>query len=137
MPRLIFALVLFMLPFAATAQERLPDNPAIQQVIQNQMDAFATRNVFTAWTYASPTIQQLFGSPLYFGAMVEQGYPMVWTPGEVSFLSLRDEGGRPVQQVQIVDPTGRLHILDYEMVEIDGNWRIAGVTILRGQNLGA
>ena len=89
-----------------------------------------------AWTFASPTIQQLFQHPMYFGAMVERGYPMVWTPGEVSFPSLREEDGRPVQRVQIVDGTGRLHLLDYEMVEIDGNWRIAGVTILRGELLG-
>ena len=136
MRRLFFAIVLLLMPLAAPAQTPLPANPAIEDVIQRQMDAFASRNVFTAWTFASPTIQQLFQHPMYFGAMVERGYPMVWTPGEVSFPSLREEDGRPVQRVQIVDGTGRLHLLDYEMVEIDGNWRIAGVTILRGELLG-
>lgn len=134
---LVFALALLLLPLAAPAQTQLPANPAIEDVIQSQLDAFSSGNVFTAWTFASPTIQQLFQHPMYFGAMVERGYPMVWQPGETTFLGLREEGGRPVQQVQIVDRFGSLHLLEYEMVEIDGRWRIAGVTVLRGRALGA
>ncbi|MGI3183625.1 DUF4864 domain-containing protein [Nioella aestuarii] len=136
MRRLFFAIILLLMPLAGTAQTELPANPAIEDVIQRQMEAFASRDVNTAWTFASPTIQQLFQHPTYFGAMVERGYPMVWTPGEVNFPSLREEEGRPVQRVQIVDGNGRVHLLDYVMVEINGRWRIAGVTILRGQHLG-
>lgn len=136
MRRLILALILTMAPVLATGQERLPANPDIESTIQSQLDAFSTGNVFTAWTFASPTIQQMFQHPMYFGAMVERGYPMVWQPGETTYLGLREEGDRLVQQVQILDPTGRGHLLDYEMVQIDGRWRIAGVTVLRGQHLG-
>ena len=137
MRNLILTLTLILAPLMVTAQERLPANPDIRGVIQSQMDAFSTGNVFTAWTFASPTIQQMFGSPQIFGDMVERGYPMVWQPGDVTFLGLRQQGERLVQQVQIVDPTGRGHVLDYEMVQIEGIWRISGVTILRGQSLGA
>jgi hypothetical protein len=125
-----------MAPVLATGQERLPASPDIESTIQSQLDAFSTGNVFTAWTFASPTIQQMFQHPMYFGAMVERGYPMVWQPGETTYLGLREEGDRLVQQVQILDQTGRGHLLDYEMVQIDGRWRIAGVTVLRGQHLG-
>lgn len=137
MRQVILVLSLVLAPLIASAQERLPANPDIQSVIQSQMDAFSAGNVATAWTFASPTIQQMFGSPQIFGDMVERGYPMVWQPGETSFLGLWQDGGRLVQQVQIVDPTGRGHLLDYEMVEIEGRWRISGVTILRGPSVGA
>jgi len=134
---LILVLIFVLAPLMATAQDRLPANPDIQAVIQSQTDAFSTGNVFTAWTFASPSIQQMFGSVQIFSDMVERGYPMVWNPGEVTFLGLRQQGARMVQQVQIVDATGRGHVLDYEMVQIDGAWRISGVTILRDQALGA
>lgn len=136
MRQFILALFLMLAPHIATAQERLPPNPEIESTIQSQLNAFSTGNVFTAWTFASPTIQQMFQHPMYFGAMVERGYPMVWQPGETTYLGLRQEGERLVQQVQILDPTGRAHLLDYEMVQIDGRWRISGVTVLRGQALG-
>lgn len=134
----MFLIIVFLMliPLGAAAQDRLPANPDIESTIQSQLDAFSTGNVFTAWTFASPTIQQMFQHPMYFGAMVERGYPMVWQPGETTYLGLREEGDRLVQQVQILDQTGRGHLLDYEMVQIDGRWRIAGVTVLRGQHLG-
>lgn len=137
MRNFLFTLLLVLAPLGAMAQERLDPDPDIQAVIQGQLDAFSTGNVFTAWRFASPTIQDMFQHPMYFGAMVERGYPMVWRPGETTFLGLREEGGRLIQQVQIVDSAGRLHLLDYDMVEIDGAWRIAGVTVLRGQAVGA
>jgi len=133
----LFILCLALAPLGVAAQERLDPNPDIRGVIGNQLDAFSTGNVFTAWTFASPTIQDMFGDAMTFGTMVERGYPMVWQPGETTFLGLRQEGGRLLQQVQIVDPSGRLHLLDYDMVQIDGDWRIAGVTVLRGQGVGA
>lgn len=132
----LITVILMLFPLGAAAQDRLPANPDIESTIQSQLDAFSTGNVFTAWTFASPTIQQMFQHPMYFGAMVERGYPMVWQPGETTYLGLREEGDRLVQQVQILDQTGRGHLLDYEMVQIDGLWRIAGVTVLRGQHLG-
>jgi len=132
----LITVILLLMPFGVTAQDRVEANPDIEAVIQGQLDAFSTGNVLTAWTFASPTIQLMFQHPTYFGAMVERGYPMVWQPGETTFLGRREEGDRLVQQVQILDATGRGHLLEYEMVQVDGRWRIAGVTILRGQYLG-
>ncbi|WP_071672637.1 DUF4864 domain-containing protein [Nioella nitratireducens] len=137
MRKFLLIFTLLVMPLGAMAQERLPANPDIEGVIQSQLDAFSTNSVYAAWRYASPRIQELFGSAEAFGVMVERGYPMVWRPGETTFLGLRQEGELQVQQVQIVDPTGRLHLLDYAMTEVDGDWRIAAVTVLRGQGVGA
>ena len=69
--------------------------------------------------------------------MVRNGYPMVWRPGEVRYLELRDIDGALWQKVLIRDQSGRLHILDYQMVETGDGWRINGVQLLRPPGVGA
>jgi hypothetical protein len=62
--------------------------------------------------------------------MVTQGYPMVWRPGDVRYLELREEGGSHWQKVMITDQAGRVHILQYRMIDTPEGWRINGVQIL-------
>ncbi|MBV2358774.1 DUF4864 domain-containing protein [Thalassococcus sp. CAU 1522] len=115
---------------AAHAQQALPPEPGIEATIQSQIDAFLKDDFATAFTFASPSIQMLFGSPERFGAMVRQGYPMVWRPGDVRFGDLREIGGALWQKVIVVDADGETHVLDYRMVMQGGDWRISGVQIL-------
>lgn len=110
---------------------------AIQGVISDQIAAFEHDDFATAFTYASPTIRQLFGSPDRFGEMVRQGYPMVWHPGEVRFAELEERDGRTLQRVLVTDDAGALHVLEYEMVSVDGAWRIDGVRLLEEGSVGA
>ena len=103
---------------------------AIEDVIGDQLDAFNARDVDRAWTYASPTIQGLFGSPGNFGMMVQRGYPMVWDNAEVRYLEQREIDGRLWQKVLIRDAQGGLHLLDYQMQQTDLGWRINAVQLL-------
>ncbi|MCU4655031.1 DUF4864 domain-containing protein [Roseibacterium sp. SDUM158016] len=134
---LIACLALVLTVPLASAQERLAPNPAIETTIQNQFDAFLDRDVGEAWQYASPNIQSLFGSPENFGRMVEQGYPMVWTPGRVEFIDLQSLGGILVQRVEVIDQAGTAHYLGYQMIETGEGWRINGVQVLRAPQVGA
>lgn len=68
--------------------------------------------------------------------MVRNGYPMVWRPAEVRYLKLREVKGALWQRVLIRDRAGGVHLLDYQMVRVDGNWRINGVHILRAPDVG-
>ena len=52
---------------------------------------------------------------------------MVRDPGKVRMLDLREEGGRILQRVEILDSKGTLYLLDYEMIEGDDGWKINGV----------
>lgn len=134
MIRTVIALSLFM-STAALAEE--PRNAAIEGVIQSQMEAFLADDVAGAFTYASPMIQNIFGSHQRFGVMVEQGYPMVWRHREVKFLELRMRGAHLWQKVLITDNAGNLHLLDYQMIEEAGRWQINGVQILEMPQIGA
>jgi hypothetical protein len=129
----VLAVVLALLPVSARAQGV---DAEIRGVIQGQIDAFGANDVATAFSYASPMIQGLFGTPENFGMMVQQGYPMVWRPGAVRFEGLREQGGRKVQSVFITDLQGRDFIADYEMIETPEGWQINGVTIREAEGVG-
>ena len=132
MRTLLFSLILILSGLSVRA-----DETSIQTVIQSQITAFQQDDFATAFTYASPTIRQLFGTPERFGMMVRQGYPMVWRPGQVDFLPLKTEPNRTLQDVMITDQTGVVHMLRYTMIEGEISWLINGVQVLRAPQAGA
>jgi hypothetical protein len=71
------------------------------------------------------------------GAWWQQGYPMVWTPGQVEFIDLQSLGSIIVQRVEVIDQAGTAHYLGYQMIQTENGWRINGVQILRAPQVGA
>ena len=81
----------FILAIAFWIAASLPawaESKAIETTIRAQITAFQADDFERAFTYASPTIQQIFRAPDVFGRMVRQGYPMVYRPSEIAFLEL-------------------------------------------------
>ncbi len=115
---------------AGMASGAYAQNAEIEANIAAQIQAFKADDFATAFTFASPNIQRLFGTPENFGVMVRRGYPMVWRPADVRFLELREVAGALWQKVMITDGNGRVHILDYQMVQQDNGWKINGVQLL-------
>jgi hypothetical protein len=112
-------------------------NPAIEATIQNQISAFLAEDVVTAFGFAAPNIKLFFGTAENFGAMVRQGYPMVWHPSSVRMLELRNVAGNLWQRVMVTDDAGRTHLLDYQMLETPEGWQINGVQLLPEAGVGA
>ncbi len=121
----VFSLVLLALPAGAEDRDR------ITGVIGAQIEAFRDDDVTRAFDFASPRIRSLFGTPERFGEMVERGYPMVLRPNQVRYLELREVAGNLWQRVLITDQDGRLHLLDYQVVEGGTDWKINAVQILK------
>ena len=126
--------VLFLTGVAVASEA---DKPMIQNTISNQIAAFKADDFAKAFTFASPSIQRMFRTPENFGAMVRNGYPMVWRPQSVQFGELREISGALWQQVLVQDAAGQVFALDYRMIEIDGDWRISGVQILPAPDMSA
>ncbi|WP_170756378.1 DUF4864 domain-containing protein [Ruegeria lacuscaerulensis] len=126
MRRLLLALSLS----AGLATGAFAQNAEIEANIAAQIQAFQADDFATAFTFASPNIQRLFQTPEIFGVMVKRGYPMVWRPSDVRFLELREISGLLWQKVMITDVDGRVHILDYQMVQRENGWKINGVQLL-------
>lgn len=99
----------------------------IQMVIGAQIAAFRAGDLEQAFGHAAPAIQSIFGTPDNFGRMVANGYPMIWRPSAFDFLDLRPAGASLLQRVRVTDGQGATHLFDYEMIAIDGIWRINGV----------
>ncbi len=137
MQRFFLVCAMILAGWAAHAQEVLSPNPDIEATISGQFQAFVAEDVDSAWTFANPTIQRLFQTPGNFGRMVQQGYPMVWDPGQITFVDLQQLGSVIVQRVEVIDQAGTAHMLGYSMVQIEGNWRINGVQVLRAPSVGA
>lgn len=119
------AALILSLALPAAAQEA-----PIEGTIRAQIDAFRQDDFATAFSYASPGIQAMFGTSERFGRMVVQGYPMVHRPAEVRMLGQEQRDGQLWQKVMITDAEGRIHLLGYEMVETPEGWRIDGVVML-------
>lgn len=115
----------------------MPPEPGIEATITAQIDAFLEDDFAEAFTYASPNIQGMFGTSERFGQMVRNGYPMVWRPGDVQYLELRDVRGNLWQKVMIRDRQGGTHVLDYQMIETVEGWKINGVQLLDAPDVSA
>lgn len=120
---MMFATLLLCLPVRA--------DDAARQVISDQIAAFQQDDFETAFTYASPMIKGIFGTPQRFGQMVRDGYPMVWRPSDVEFLEAEQIGKSLVQDVLIRDAEGVLYEVEYEMIQGEDGWKINGVRVKR------
>ncbi len=130
--RLPLAALIALLALPVQAQEE-----PIQDTITAQIEAFRAGDFEGAFTYASPVIQGIFGTPGNFGRMVTEGYPMVVDPEMVEMQELREIAGNLWQRVRITDRAGRGWLLDYLMIEGPEGWRINGVELQRAPDVGA
>ena len=128
--RLIAAAILAAWP--AWAQEE-----PIQSTITSQIEAFRAADFERAFTFASPTLHEIFGTPENFGAMVVTGYPMVVDPAQVEMQDLRTVGGALWQRVRITDQKGLAFLLDYQMIEGPDGWLINAVQLQKAADVGA
>jgi Domain of unknown function (DUF4864) len=129
--RLAAILTVLFLALPVAAQEE-----PIRNTIQSQIDAFIADDFAKAFSYASPNIKGIFGTPDNFGAMVRDGYPMVYRPREVEMMELREVAGNLWQRVRVVDQAGRAHFLDYMMIETPEGWQINAVQLLPAPDIG-
>ena len=125
----------FLLLAALTGPVAAQEGPA--GVVRQQLDAFLADDFERAFTFASPMIQNMFRNPQNFGAMVRNGYPMVWRPADVAFGPAVPRGDTVLQTVIITDGQGTVHALEYEMIPDGAGWRINGVRFLRAPEVGA
>jgi hypothetical protein len=135
------ALAAWMMATTVTAWAQQPPSPgaqaAMRAVIGQQIEAFRHDDEIGAYALASPHIQQMFGSPDNFMAMVKRGYMPVYRPQSVTFGAAGSEDGAPTQEVDLIGPDGRSAHAHYTLQQQpDGSWRIDGCALTLGAYLG-
>jgi hypothetical protein len=125
--RLLLAGLALVAQLAGAADLTRDETRAIRAVIQAQLDAFEADDAKRAFSYASPGIQQQFGTAEHFMAMVRGQYAVVYRPASVSFLQPQRIDGQVTQGVRMTDATGAAWLVVYLMEQQrDRSWRIAG-----------
>ena len=66
--------------------------------------------------------------------MVGRGFPQIFRSRSAKFLKLDLVEDRLVQTVLIEGADGTFVTAAYDMIEIDGSWRINGCTLVKGEN---
>jgi hypothetical protein len=123
----VLAALTVMAQNPAGAQVNDSDRAAIRQVIKSQISAFQRDDASAAYSYATPMIQDKFGSADSFLQIVRTGYSAVYRPREVEFRDLMAQDGILIQQVFVVGPDGKPVLALYEMQrQPDGSWLING-----------
>lgn len=139
MRRTLFALgaglVAGLVAFGALAGEA--EVKSAQDTIDRQLKAFQSGDRDAAYSFASPTIKQIFPTADIFMGMVERQYTPLAKPRSYDFGKFQESTPTSiVQQVLIVGPDGK----DYEAVytlelQPDGVWRVTGVSMRAASTL--
>lgn len=103
---------------------------AMQRVIDAQLDAFSRDDDQGAFAFASPGIQERFGTAATFAQMVREQYAVVYRPASRAFLRPVVEEGTVIFPVQLSDRDGRVWVALYTMQQVAGSWRVAGCQLV-------
>ncbi len=100
-------------------------------VIKSQMEAFQRDDGPAAFAFASPDVQEQFGTADAYLSKFSNAYKAVYRPRSVTFLNLAFSRGRLVQRVLLQGPEGRAVVALFPMLRMDdGTWRIDGCVLV-------
>ncbi|HHP7232353.1 MAG TPA: DUF4864 domain-containing protein [Xenococcaceae cyanobacterium] len=103
------------------------DKAEIRRTIETQLKAFKEDNEVQAFAFASPGIQQKFGSPENFMKLVKTQYHPVYRPRAVMFRGFTIVNYFPAQILFVMDAAQNLLQVVYIMQQqSDRTWRIHG-----------
>jgi hypothetical protein len=127
---LLFTL-LVVLPQAALAFTD-EDRSQSRAIIERQIDAFRKDDGATAFSFASPALQEIFRDPEHFMAMVRNGYQPVYRPRNYAFGSITETDLGLTATLSIEDAEGGAWTAIYTLEkQADGSWRITGCRLER------
>jgi ketosteroid isomerase-like protein len=125
--RSIFAAVLMICALGQAHAASDADRSAIRGIIQDQIEAFRQDDAARAFSYATPSLQGMFGSQERFMAMVKDAYKPVYRPRSIAMGEFRDtpDGGMSLS-VRLQDLDGADWVALYTLEQqADGTWRIS------------
>lgn len=119
-------------PGASAAASISPEDARqAQQIVRAQLAAFASDDADQAFSYASASIRQMFGTAAQFMHMVRGSYPVVYRPAAVVFLKPEKADDELVQPVHMTDQSGLSWLALYRLQrQGDKTWRIGGCVLV-------
>jgi hypothetical protein len=128
---LLLALLLLVAPPADAAD----DVAAAQGVIRAQEQALIHDDAAAAYSYAAPTIKEIFPDADVFMSMVRDSYAPVYRHRSFEFGEARSEGDWIAQRVHIIDADGDAWEALYTLErQPDGSLKITGCSLLKASH---
>ena len=118
----------------ALAPARADDAALARGVIESQIEAFLNDDAATAYSFAAPSIKQIYPNETRFFDMVKRGYQPVYRPGNFAFGRSKPaaDGVGLVQEVVIQGPGGQDWTALYSLErQPDGSFKINGVQMFK------
>lgn len=116
------------------APARANDAALARGVIESQITAFLNDDAATAYSFAAPSIKQIYPNETRFFDMVKRGYQPVYRPGNFAFGRSKPaaDGAGLVQEVIIQGPGGQDWTALYSLErQPDGSFKINGVQMIK------
>lgn len=127
---LLFAAIVFAALFATDRAPAARDATNVQQVVEQQLKAFATEDAGQAFALADPTLRTRFSTAQEFLETVRTQYPMVAHPISVLFLKPESDGSIALQKVRVTDTEGAAWMVTYLLNRTGtGQWLISGTLV--------
>lgn len=127
-----FLITLMMTVFSLAASA----NDGAQSAIDGQLRAFQSDNDAAAYDYAAPNVKMFFPTLERFMGMVKNGYKPIHRPESWSFGRVQTlPDGSIIQQMMLVDQTGRDWTAIYTVKQMDNDWKITGVSLKQSDTL--
>ena len=128
--RALVLMIAFLIGLSAPASA--DDVATAQSVIRSQEQALGHDDAAAAYSYAAPTIRQLFPQADIFMFMVQNSYAPIYRHKSFEFGEARAADGRIAQRVHIVDANGEAWEALYTLEQQpDGSLKITGCSLLK------
>ncbi len=107
------------------------DASEAQKIVRAQLAAFASDDAEQAFSFATASIREMFGTAAQFIRMVRGSYPVVYRPAAVLFLKPEAADDELVQPVHMTDQSGVTWLALYRLQrQDDKSWRIGGCVLV-------
>jgi hypothetical protein len=102
-----------------------------QNIIENQIQAFQSKDAELAFSYAAPIIKLKFNNPEEFMTMVKNYYEPVYNPKQYYFIESKYFEGSIYHQLQIISQSNTSYLATYSLIKNDDEWKISGCAVVR------
>ena len=134
------SLLLFFFCICATAallhyQEQLQPEPPcpteLFDVVQLQLKAFRSKDLFCAYSQASSTFQQHWSLD-QFSEMIQADYARILKADSIEFGPWQQRGRRAMVEVFFIDRQGNVSPCIYSLISEGESWKIEGARWVKG-----
>ncbi len=127
----IISFTLFIISGLSKADDSLAnDLSKTQDIIENQIQAFKSKNAELAYSFASPMIKLKFNNPQDFMSMVKSFYEPVYNPKQYYFIDSKYFEGSIYHQLQIISQSNMSYLATYSLIKDENEWKISGCSVL-------